>query len=98
MKEGSQFISIRSLPYIDQKALVEAGQKGKFSGVTIEMTQKNAPSTQSSLWEIKNLLMTSDVMSLPSEEGSSVFPIFLYNMRQYAYGNFSDMRHLAMLD
>jgi D-2-hydroxyacid dehydrogenase (NADP+) len=95
MKEDSILIVIGSSDIVDEEALAKIAKTGKFRGILLDANYQTPLSPSSILWEIPEILITPEVAPRPKSIERRSFRIFLYNLRQYTYGNFQDMRNVV---
>lgn len=95
MKDDSILIIIGGIHHIDETALANLAKKGKFRGILIDAHYQIPVPIHSKLWSISNLLLTPGASPRPKIESHESFKIFRFNLRQYLYGNFSEMQHLT---
>ncbi len=93
MKKDSIFVLVGELSTIDEETLAENGKEGKFRGILIDAKYQTPPHPSSKLWEIPHLILTPEVSPRPRHEEKEAYRLFRYNLRQYLYGNFTDMRN-----
>jgi len=93
MKRDSVLIVIQNNRAVDEKALVEVLKKDHLRGVMIDMCIKTPISSSSGLWKKPNVIITPAVAQHSESEKMEAFHTFRHNLRQYLYGNFSEMRN-----
>jgi phosphoglycerate dehydrogenase-like enzyme len=94
MKEDSILILMGPSSWLDEQALAEVAESGKFRGIVIDSSYQLPISLQSVLWKVPNLLITPEVAPRPKSTERQAFRAFLYNLRQYVHGNFKDMKNM----
>lgn len=95
MKEDSILMSLGSSTILDEGALAQVAEKGKFRGIILDAFYQTPIHLNSVLWKIPQILITPDVSQRPKSRERHAFRLFLYNLRQYVHGNFKDMRNLV---
>lgn len=93
MKKDSILIVLGSHTIVNEHALVEVGKTGKFKGIILDALYSPTIPATSPLWQIPNIIITPEVSSKPRTSSKQMFPTFYYNLRQYAFENFKDMRN-----
>jgi phosphoglycerate dehydrogenase-like enzyme len=94
IKPGAILILLGSTGVVNEEDLALVSKSGKFRGVLIDANYRSQISDNSPLWDLPNLIITPEVSPRPKSTERTAFRIFLYNLRQYVYGNYKDMRHL----
>lgn len=92
MKEGAILVVTGSEGVVDETALVEFVQKGKFRGVVFDAVNALSLAKTSPLWKEKDVLLTPGIAHLPDESNFQAFRVFRANLRHYLPGNYTDMR------
>lgn len=92
MKEDSILTLVGRGNTVNDAAL--AAVSHKFRGVVIDAFYQIPIPLQSPLWKIDNILITPEVSPRPKSEEKKSFQLFRYNLRQYLYSNFSEMRNV----
>lgn len=81
---------------------VEASQSithfEKLRGALFDASYFKPLAPTSPLWTVPNLIITPDVASRPKPMDREAYRLFRTNLRQYAHGNFTDMRNLVDTD
>lgn len=94
MKEDSMLIIIGSSSVVDEDALVKVAYSQKLRGIMLDAFYQHPIPTTSKLWGAPNVLITPGVAPRPKSIDRQAYRIFRYNLRQYLYGNFKDMRNV----
>ncbi len=94
MKNDSVLLVFGSGSAVNLDDLAEAEKKGKFRGILLDAhfsppIPKNYP-----LWNRPYVIVTNESSIYPTTFEHRSFNTFLYNLRQYLHGNFSDMKNL----
>lgn len=95
IKPGAILVLLGSTGMVNEEDLALAAKSGKFRGMLIDANFSSHIAEDSPLWNLPNLIITPEVSPRPKSTERTAFRIFLYNLRQYVYGNFKDMRHLV---
>lgn len=95
MKNDSILVVIGGSNVVNEEALVKVSKTGKLRGIILDAFYQNPIPPSSQLWQIPNMIITPEVSPRPKSTERQSFRIFLYNLRQYLHGNFSDMRNLV---
>jgi D-2-hydroxyacid dehydrogenase (NADP+) len=93
MKQDSILILIGSKSLIDEHALADESQTGKFRGILIDAFYQMPIPTSSKLWSLPNTVITPEVAPRPKSTEKESYRLFRYNLRQYVLGNYSDMKN-----
>ncbi len=93
MKQGCILFIRGSNHVLDEKALYEVAQTGKFRGIIFDVHYKTALAGTSPLWKIPRILITPDVGPRPKSIKVQAARTFRFNLRQYLHGNFQDMKN-----
>lgn len=94
MKKEALLFVVGNNRAVDEKALVDALDKGKFRGVLIDLDRNTPLSINSKLWKRPNVIITPDISRNEEAAEGMAFQTFRYNMRQYLHGNINDMHHM----
>jgi len=94
VKEDAILLHFGSGTSIDLKALEKEVGKKRFRGVVLDARFPHGIPHQSPLWDDPNVLITSNSSTWPKSEGQIPFNTFVYNLRQFLHGNYSDMKNL----
>lgn len=94
MKADSILCILGNSRYLDEDALHELSQAGKFRGIILDTSYQTTISPKSKLWSVPNLILTPGVASRPKTPDRDAFKLFRINLRQYLNGNYSDMLNL----
>lgn len=94
MKTDSILCVLGNNRYLDEDALHDLSQAGKFRGILLDTSYQTTISTKSKLWSISNLILTPGVAPRPKAPDREAFKIFRINLRQYMNGNYPDMLNL----
>lgn len=95
MKEDSILIIIGSRKCIDENALAEIASSNKWRGIVLDADYQFPIPANSKLWQIPNMIITSEVSPRPKNANTEAFKVFRNNLRYYVRGNFSEMRHVV---
>lgn len=98
MKPDCILMVIGSHAILQEEALMEAATAGKFRGILLDASYDTPPAQTSLIWDIPNILITPAISPRPKNIKTQAFRTFLYNLRQYRRGNFSEMRNNEPLD
>lgn len=94
MKKDSILSIIGSRSIVDETALRDLANGGKFRGIIIDPFYQSPVPIKSPLFGTPRLLLTPEVAPRPKSEVREAYRIFRFNLRQYLHGNFSDMKNL----
>lgn len=94
MDKDAVLIVVGNNKAVDEKALGEALDSGKFRGVLIDAYEGTPLSASSPLWKRPNVIITPDISSDSDEAEIQSFQTFRYNLRQYLHGNINDMHNV----
>ncbi len=94
IKPGAILVLLGSTGLVKEEELAMAAKSGKFRGILIDATYRSQIPDDSPLWHLPNVMITPEVSPRPKSTERTAFRIFLYNLRQFVYGNFKDMRQL----
>lgn len=67
----------------------------KLRGVVLDARFPHEIPSESPLWKSRHVLITPEIASYPQTGGGQPLRMFLYNLRQFLHGNFSDMKNLV---
>ncbi|MGM0440294.1 MAG: NAD(P)-dependent oxidoreductase [Chlamydiota bacterium] len=81
---------------VDEYQLSIFAQQPKFRGVLIDAFANPPLSKTSPLWKIPNVLITPQIASFPESSERTAFSTFLFNLRQFAAGHYSEMKNLRV--
>ncbi len=95
MKEDSILIILGPSSLLQEDALAQLAEAGKFRGILLDAWYQTPIAVQSMLWKIPHMLITPEIAPRPKSTERLAFRLFLYNLRQYLHGNFKDMRNLV---
>jgi phosphoglycerate dehydrogenase-like enzyme len=95
IKEGAILIVLGSSGAVNEEDLAKTARSGKFKGILIDANYQSHLPDDSPLWNIPNVIITPEIAPRPKSTERLAFRLFLYNLRQYVYGNFKDMRNLT---
>lgn len=95
MKEDSILIILGSSKCIDEDALAEIASMKKWRGILLDADYQFPVPASSKLWQIPNMIITSEVAPRPKNPNTESFKIFRYNLRHYVRGNFSEMKNVV---
>lgn len=95
MKNDSILVFIGSTGNLDENALAEVAlSTGKFRGIMIDAFYQTPVTPDSKLWDLPKTIITPEIALRPMSAEKIAFRLFCYNLRQYAYGNYNDMRNV----
>lgn len=94
MKTDSILCILGNNRYLDEDALHDFSQAGKFRGILLDASYQTTISPKSKLWTTPNLILTPGVAPRPKTPDREAFKIFRINLRQYLNSNYSDMLNL----
>lgn len=95
MKKDAALLVFGSGSVIDLNALAQPEVTSKLRGIFLDARFKDPIPAESSLWSKRNVLITPGAAVYPKAETGQAFRTFLYNLRQFLRGNFSDMKNLS---
>jgi len=95
MKNDSVILGFGSGSVFDLDALAEIGMTGKYRGILLDAHFSPPISADYPLWEQPSVIVTHESGQYPLSEKDQGFSTFLQNLRQYVFGNFSDMKNLV---
>ena len=95
MKEDSILMIIGSGGIVDEEALASIAKSGKFRGVILDAFDESPLPRSSPLWGIPDVIITPEIATLPKSKERAAFSYFLYNLRQFVIGNYSEMKNIA---
>lgn len=98
MKKDSILVVLGSHTIVNEQALVALGKTGKLRGILLDVSYRASLPTNSPVWLIPHALITPEVSMRPRLRSKQAFHAFHYNLRQYACGNFNDMRNRLSLN
>ncbi|MBA3957746.1 MAG: D-2-hydroxyacid dehydrogenase [Parachlamydiaceae bacterium] len=93
MKSDTILSVIGSHTTVNEAAIVTVGNTGKFRGIILDTLSRPSIASESPLWSVPNILITPEVSARPRALSKQLFQLFYFNLRQYAFGNYSDMRN-----
>ncbi len=96
MKEDCILILLGSGGIVDEEHLANSVKSGKFRGVLVDANYRSPLAVNSPLWGLPKIIITPEVSPRPKSTERVAFRIFLYNLRQYVYGNYKDMRNVIL--
>lgn len=94
MKEDSVILGFGSGSVFDLDDLAEVGLTGKFRGILLDAHFSPPISADYPLWRQKRVIVSHESSIYPVTVSDQGFNTFIYNLRQYVHGNFSDMKNL----
>ncbi|MEZ4837306.1 MAG: D-2-hydroxyacid dehydrogenase [Caldilineaceae bacterium] len=86
MKPSSHFINIGRGGTVVQSALVRALQEGWIAGAGLDVVDPEPLPTDSPLWDMPNVILTSHYSGLTPHYDDRALAIFLDNLRRYQAG------------
>jgi len=95
MKNDSILIILGSRKYINEQALYNIAEKGKFRGIIIDGLEDSPVSNTHPLINQKNTLITRNLAPQPAHKDFLSFRTFRYNLRQFIKGNHSTMKNIV---
>lgn len=95
MKKDSILIILGFSKIVNEEALIQAAETGKFRGILLDVSYRTPLPKTSKLWSLPNILITPDVAGRPKAKQKESFKMFRYNMRQFVHGNFRGMVNLV---
>lgn len=87
---------IGSHEMFEEEDLVAVAKSGKLRGLVIDAPYQSPVAENSPLWGIPGVIITPEVGPRPKSLERTAFHLFLYNLRQYVYGNYKDMRNIVL--
>ena len=94
MKDDSVILGFGAGSVFDLDALSEVGMTGKFRGILLDAHFSPPIKADYPLWAQPRVIVTHESGPYPLSEKNIGFSTFLQNLRQYVFGNFSDMKNL----
>ena len=95
MKQDSILLLFGSGSAIDLQDLAQVASEGKFRGVGIDAHFHTSIPDNSPLRTLPQVFITPEIGPYPHMEKGQAFSGFLYNLRQFLHGNFTDMKNLV---
>ena len=95
MKDDSVLMVFGNGTVIDLDALGKPEINEKLRGVFLDARFKETIPPESPLWKQRNVLISSEAAAYPKVAAGQSFSTFIYNLRQFLHGNFSDMKNLS---
>jgi len=95
MKEGSILSIVGNKNIVDENGFFKVASGGKFRGILFDAFYQIPIPPSSKLWKLPNILITPEVSPRPKDEILLSTRIFRSNLRQYQYGNITDMKNLV---
>lgn len=86
MPPDAYFINIGRGKVVDEPALIAALQAGGIKGAGLDVTYEEPNPSDSPLWRMDNVILTSHYSGMSVEYGRRAGEIFLDNLRRYASG------------
>ncbi len=93
MKENSILSIIGPHTIVNAESLVKFDQKRKFRGILLDAPYQTSIPQNSPLWELREKIITPEASPRPKSKDRQAFRLFVYNLRQYAHGNYKDFRN-----
>jgi len=84
MPAGSIFINLSRGGVVDETALAEVLREGRFSGVALDVFEKEPLDKDSSLWGFENALITPHNSFLSDRVGERLFSLVFENLKNFA--------------
>ena len=95
MKSDSILAILGSRKTIDEDALFESAEGGKFRGIIVDAFDLSPIPKESPLITLDNTLITNNLSTQPMRKKHLAFRIFLRNLRQFVKGNYSSMQNIV---
>ena len=86
MKPTAFFISVGRGDTVDENALIEALESGKFAGAALDVFAAEPLPKESLLWEMKNVIITPHIGGMSDIYADQILPIFEENLRRFLQG------------
>jgi len=86
MKPTAFFISVGRGDTVDENALIEALESGKFAGAALDVFSIEPLPKESLLWEMKNVIITPHIGGMSDIYADQILPIFEENLRRFLQG------------
>ncbi|MZQ75350.1 MAG: dihydrofolate reductase [Peptoclostridium sp.] len=83
MKDGSVIINISRGSIIDENALIEKLEEGKFLGAALDVFEQEPLDKSSRLWEMENVLVTPHNSWVSQMRDERRFEMILENLKRY---------------
>jgi len=83
MKPGAYLINVGRGPLIDEAALVQALRDHKIGGAALDVFDQEPLPSDSSLWDLDNLLITPHTAGLTEKLWGREYVLFAENLRRY---------------
>jgi phosphoglycerate dehydrogenase-like enzyme len=83
MKPGAIFINVGRGCTVDERALVEALQRGRLAGAGLDVFEKEPLPPESPLWTMDNVLITPHVAGVSPNLPERLAEIFLDNLERH---------------
>lgn len=95
MKKGAILLIFGTGSVVDMEALAHPEVTSKLRGMMIDAHFPRPISSDSPLRKLNHVLLTPEVGANPKSKEGQAFRTFLFNMRQFLHGNYSDMKNLV---
>ena len=82
MKNNSVLVNVSRGGVIDEVALVEAMQEGKFLGVALDVFEEEPLGEDSLLWGFENVIITPHNSFVSDKVGERLFGLMVYNLER----------------
>lgn len=86
MKPSAFLVNVGRGPLIDEAALIEALRERKIAGAALDVFNKEPLPTDSSLWDLENLLITPHTAGMDQRLWERHYKLFSENLRRYFTG------------
>lgn len=93
IKKDAILLIFGSYRIVEEEALAKCAER--LRGILLDASYQTPIPLNSPLWNIPNIIITPEVSPRPKSKQTQSFATFRYNLRQYTYGNFQDMRNLV---
>lgn len=95
LKQDAIFLAFGNGKTVSIPDLEAYAKKGTARGIVIDAHFSPSIPSSSPLWTLPNVLITPAASSYPKLESNRAFQTFLYNLRQFLHGNYSEMQNLV---
>ncbi len=86
MKPGAVLVDVSRGGVVDQKALIQALEKGQLAGAGLDVFEEEPLPADNPLWEMPNVLISPHVAGLSPHYVERAFTLFKENLRRYIAG------------
>lgn len=94
LKQGAFLVNIARGKVIDEKALIEALNKGRLSGAALDVFETEPLPPDSPLWGMENVVITPHSASTVYQENNRIIDIFVANLDLFLAGRESEMKNI----